>query len=71
MALLVQGQVIGAREAAIAVRAFERLGARVLAVVAREFIGTREPPLASLPRALVRLLTCWFVQKTEKKKTQS
>ena len=58
VALEVEGEVVGAREAAIAVHALERLGARVLAVVARQLVGAREPPLAALPRALVRLLTC-------------
>lgn len=52
----VQRQVVGAREAPLAVAAAERLGARVLAVVPRELVRAREPPLAPLPRALVRLL---------------
>ena len=58
-----QGEVVGAREAALAVDAFERLGAGVFAVVARQFVAAREPPLAALPRALVRLLTCAKAKK--------
>lgn len=36
--------------------ALERLLARVLAIVPRQFVGTREFPRATLPRALVRFL---------------
>lgn len=56
MALGVQRQVVGAREAALAVAAAERLGAGVLAVVPRQLVRPGEAPLAALPGALVRLL---------------
>ena len=48
--------MIAAREASVAVPALERFRAGVLAVVARQLVGSREPPLATLPAALVRLL---------------
>lgn len=53
----VQRQVVGAREAAVADGALEGLGARVLAVVTRELVRPREPPVTAFPRALVGLLT--------------
>ena len=53
----VEGEVVAAREPAAAVGALEGLGAGVLAVVAGELVGAGEAPLASLPRARVRLLT--------------
>lgn len=56
--LHVQRQVVGAREAAAAHGALERLGPRVLPVVARQLVRAREPPVAARPAALVRLLTC-------------
>lgn len=37
---------------------FERLCARVLAVMTRKFIRTRESPLAAYPATLVRLFSC-------------
>lgn len=58
VSLHVQGQVVRAREAAAAHGALERLGARVLPEVARQLVGPGEAPLASLPGALVRLLSC-------------
>lgn len=57
-----QGQVVGAAEAPVAVAALERLGARVLAIVAGQLVAACEPPLAALPRALVRLFT-WNKQR--------
>lgn len=54
----VQCQVIRPREAAIAVRALERLHSRVLAVMPRQFVGTRKLPGAAFPGTLVGLLTC-------------
>lgn len=56
MSLHVEGQVVAAGEASVAVPALERFRAGVLAVVARQFVGAREPPLAALPATLVRLL---------------
>ena len=58
MPLHVQGEVVGPREAPVAVLALEGLEAGVLAVVPRQLVGPREPPLAAVPRATVRLLTC-------------
>lgn len=58
MTFHVQRQMIGSRKTTITVLALERLGARVLAIVPRQFITACESPLATLPRALVRLLTC-------------
>lgn len=49
--------MIAAREAAVAVPAFEGLRAGVLAVVTRQLVRTRESPLAAFPTAFVRLLT--------------
>ena len=48
--------MIGSRKCAVALAAFERFDARVFAIVSRQLVGTSEPPCASLPRALVRLL---------------
>lgn len=45
-------------EAAIALRAAERLDARVFAEMSREFVRPRESPRAALPGAVVRLLPC-------------
>ncbi len=56
MALGVQREVVGPGEAAVAHAAAERLGARVFANVTRQLVGAREPPLARLEGALVRLL---------------
>ena len=53
----VEGEVVAAREPATAVGALEGLCAGVLPVVAGEFVGAGEAPLAPLPRARVRLLT--------------
>lgn len=58
VALLVQGKVIGAREGAIAVRALERLHARVLPKVTGQLIGAGELPRTAFPHALIRLLSC-------------
>lgn len=57
MPLHVQREVVGAREAAVAHAALEGLGPRVLAVVAGQLVGAREPPVAAFPGAFVRLLT--------------
>lgn len=58
VALHVQGQVVGAREAAAAGNALERFGAGVLAVVSGELVRPGEAPVAVVPRAAIRLLTC-------------
>lgn len=49
--------MIAAGEASVAMPALERLRAGVLAVMARQFVRTRKSPLATLPAALVRLLS--------------
>lgn len=56
--LHVQGQVVGAREAAAAGDALERFGSGVFPVVSGELVGSGEAPVAVLPCAAVRLLTC-------------
>ena len=50
--------MIGAREAALAHFAAERLGAGVFAVVTRQLVGAGEAPLTLEPGTTVRLLTC-------------
>lgn len=62
VALHVQRQVVGAGEAAVAHPALERLGARVLPVVAGQLVRPGEPPVAAVPVALVGLLTCMSPQ---------
>lgn len=57
VALLVQSQVVRAGEAALAVRALERLDACVFSEVSRQFIRTSKLPCAAFPHALVRFLT--------------
>ena len=52
-----EGQVIGARETALAVNTFERFGAGVFPIVARQLVTAGESPLATLPWTLVRLFT--------------
>lgn len=49
VALGVEREVVGAREAALAVAAAEGFGARVFAVMPGQLVGAREPPLAPLP----------------------
>lgn len=56
--LHVQGQVVGAREAAAAGDALEGLGPGVFPVVSGELVRSGEAPVAALPRAAVRLLAC-------------
>lgn len=58
VALHVQGQVVGAREAAAAGDALEGFGPGVLPVVSGELIRSGETPVAVLPCTTVRLLTC-------------
>lgn len=53
-----QGQVVGAREAAAARDALEGFGSSVFPVVSGQLIGPGEAPVAVLPRAAVRLLSC-------------
>lgn len=47
--------MVATRETAIAVPTFEWLGARVLAVMARQLVRAGKPPFATLPTAFVRL----------------
>ena len=56
--LHVQRQVVGAREGTVAQVALEGPVARVLAVVARELVRSRELPAAAFPVAVVGLLAC-------------
>lgn len=56
--LHVQCQVVGAREGTVAQVALEGPVARVLAVVARELVRSRELPAAAFPVAVVGLLAC-------------
>lgn len=58
VALHVQSQVVGAREAAAAGHALEGFGPGVFAVVPGQLVRPGEAPVAVLPRATVRLLTC-------------
>lgn len=58
MSLHVQGQVVGSGEGARADGALEGFGAGVLPVVTRQLVRTGEAPVAAVPRAPVRLLTC-------------
>lgn len=53
-----QGEVIGAGEAALADLAAEGFSARVFPIVAGELIGSGETPLTLGPMAAVRFLTC-------------
>lgn len=58
VSLHVQRQVVGAREGTVAQVALEGPVARVLAVVARELVRSRELPAAAFPVAVVGLLAC-------------
>lgn len=53
-----QGQVVGAGEAAVAVRALERFHTRVLPVVPRQLVRAGKLPRAAVPGALVWLFPC-------------
>lgn len=53
-----QGQVVGAGEAAVTVRAAEGLDARVLPEVPGQLVRASKLPGAALPGALVGLLSC-------------
>lgn len=57
VALLVQGQVIGAGEGAITVRALEWLYTRVLPKVTGQLIRAGELPRTAFPHALIRLFS--------------
>lgn len=63
VALHVQREVVGAGEAAVAHHALERLGTRVLSVVAGQLVRPGKPPVAALPGTLVGLLT-WDKKET-------
>lgn len=67
----VQGQVVRSGKGARADGALEGLGARVLPVVARQLIWTGETPVAAVPRASVRLLTCRTGRKRKAGMSQS
>ena len=54
----VEREVVGAREAAIALCAAERFVAGVFPDVTCQLVGARKLPRARLVRTLVRLLTC-------------
>ena len=56
MAFFVQREVVGAREAASAVAALERLNAGMLAVVARQLVRARETPVTGCPGTYKRFL---------------
>lgn len=56
--LHVQGQVVGAGEAAAAGDALEGFGSGVFPVVSGELVRSGETPVAVVPCAAVRLLTC-------------
>lgn len=64
VALHVQGEVVRAREAAVAMIALERFRTCVFPVMTGQLVRPCEPPLAALPRTLVRLLTCKRNSKT-------
>ena len=49
MPLHVEGEVVGPGEAPVAVLALEGLEAGVLAVMPRQLVRPREPPLATVP----------------------
>lgn len=54
----VQGQVVRAGEAAVTHSALEGLRSGVFPEMASQLVGAGEAPLAPLPRAAVRLLSC-------------
>lgn len=58
VAFHVQGQVVRPGKAPVAVSALERFCARVLPVVARQFVAACETPLTALPRAFVWFFAC-------------
>ena len=58
--LHVKCQMVRSGEAPIAVAAFERLEAGVLAMVSGQLIGPREPPLTTFPGTAVRLLSYYI-----------
>lgn len=58
VSLHVQGKVVRSGEGAGADGALEGFGARVFPVVSGQLIGASETPVAAVPRAAVRLLTC-------------
>lgn len=72
MSLHVEGEVVGAREGALAHLALEGLGARVLTIVTRQLVRPSEPPLTLGPVTPIWLLTCRAqgVNKTKQKSTE-
>lgn len=71
MALFVQGQVVGAGKAALAVGTLERFHSRVLAKVSRQLVGPGKLPCAAFPHALVRFLACGNTFTVQGKKKNS
>ena len=71
VALHVQGQVIGAGEAAAAGDALEGFGSGVFPVVSGELVRSGEAPVAVLPRTAVRLLTCSRQTRTDVSRVQN
>jgi len=49
MSLVVQGQMIGSREASITILAFERFTSCVFSEMPSQLITPSEPPLATIP----------------------
>jgi hypothetical protein len=57
MALHVEGEMIGTGETTLAAATFEWLRSGVLAIVSRQFVGPGEPPVTTVPTAVVGFLT--------------
>lgn len=58
VSLHVKSEVVRAGEAAVTLPTLEGLHPRVFPVVAGQLVGPGEVPAATVPLALVRLLTC-------------
>lgn len=58
MSAAVEGEVVRAGEAAVAVTAFEWFDTGVFAVMSCQLVRASELPCAVIPRTLVRLFTC-------------
>ena len=58
MPLHVQGKVVRSGEAPVTLLALERFQAGVLAVMSGQLVRAGKAPLATVPRTLVRFLTC-------------
>lgn len=66
MTFHVKSKMIGSRKASFAVIALEWLAARVLSIMAGEFVRSSESPFTARPRTFVRLLACRATKKSEK-----